>query len=653
LKLSSVHWLIAVALLLNACSGGSGFNTLTQSATNTSLGNVQNTPASGISGASTDTNVGSQENSVSGTDTDSNSILLDPLETVSQLTALHRSGQTFITWPEVADNVKYNVYRHDRPITTQNLSNATLLNDRWGGLDSDTSFNKYATHDVPSNFVITDLGAPLSDGTGLFVYTVPETIETLSYYAYTTIINGVENRQVNPNRNALRNPIREIKALPSPVLTASINNGKGRIYTQFMDYSTWNPTLNGYAYSYAVSLPYNYDPRQSYPVQIQLHAFGENYRFLPETEYESEVIQISPSDPGFDQNTIHSWWYGYSSSHNYQVDGSIPASGPIENFTEQRVLLALQQVIANTEINTNTELVHIIGHSMGASGALSFGMRYPSIIAGIYASQPMTNYVSSPIFQENFIQLWGTKSRNFPIINNGTFNQSIQPYDLRGTKPTRVWNWMNHIEQLRLRGADDFAYLMIDHGKADTTIDWKTQGEPLASALTDAKVGFSANAFEGVGHSWLSFGAVIKQLFGLGYADEYAWRYPNTLSFPSITNATGSSSINPTMEGNSSFNMDIEWSTEKNAFDEEIVDTATEYQISIRSTGVDQFANITPRNTQFFRPSPGRQCNWSVVRNSGRQMLQRGSVTVDSAGLVTANRINIPTGSGIRLTITC
>ena len=49
----------------------------------------------------------------------------------------------------------------------------------------------------------------------------------------------------------------------------------GRIYTQFMDYSNWNPTFNGYAYNYAVSVPADYNPNQAYPLSIVPHAHSE------------------------------------------------------------------------------------------------------------------------------------------------------------------------------------------------------------------------------------------------------------------------------------------------------------------------------------------------------------------------------------------
>ena len=197
---------------------------------------------------------------------------LEPLA-ATRLTASHRSGQTFLIWPESNSSDRYHVYRHTAPITINNLSNATQLTERWGPLDSDTSSNKHRMDNVPANFIIDELGAPLSDNTGLFVYTLQDGESGPAYYAVTTVNGGNDNNQIIANGNTLTALVNESVATPRPVFTASKNGGKGRLYTQYMDYANWNPTFNGYAYNYTVALPSNYNPSQSYPLQLALHAY--------------------------------------------------------------------------------------------------------------------------------------------------------------------------------------------------------------------------------------------------------------------------------------------------------------------------------------------------------------------------------------------
>src|SRR5437764_12195377 len=54
----------------------------------------------------------------------------EPLE-VTQVRAVYRHGQTFVTWKDVAEGeagakYRYSLYRSDRPITADNLTQAEL-----------------------------------------------------------------------------------------------------------------------------------------------------------------------------------------------------------------------------------------------------------------------------------------------------------------------------------------------------------------------------------------------------------------------------------------------------------------------------------------------------------------------------------------------
>lgn len=570
---------------------------------------------------------------------------------VSGLTTQHRSGQTFLVWNEPNDSTRYHVYRSNQPISTANLSSATQLTGKWGTLSADTSVNNHRSADAPAYFLIDDLGAPLGHNQGLFVHTTKNGQSGNTYYAVTTVAGGSENRTISNGSNTTSSPVYESVATPRPVLTLSRNGGKGRLYTQYMDYASWNPTFNGYAFNYAVALPDNYNPSRSYPMQVDLHAYGTAPKFPSQSEYNWQVIQLFPRDPGIDEQTVHTWWYGHAADHNYQNSGNIPTSGRIENFTEQRVMRAIDEIISNPDFNVNQELIHAYGNSMGASGSISMAMRYPSVFAGVYASQPMTNYKTSPLFQGEFSRVWGLQSRNLPIVNRGPHAGSISRYSSNGSQPTNVWNWMNHQEQLGRRRSDDFAYMMMDFGKADSTIDWATQGRPMFQALTDARAAFAATAQAGIGHNWLGFRAVNSSQFGL--KNDIPWRYPKSLSVVSLQYATGSGSLQPGTGNTDEYNTNLEWSTPHHSFHQNIVDTSNRYEISIRSLASRQTVSVTPRNTRAFNPASGKQCTWVARSNSDNSQTNSGSTTVDGNGLVTATAVPIQTGNGTRLVINC
>ena len=336
-----------------------------------SNGAFEYTPNNGFSGTDSFTyraNDGT-ENSISAATV---TIAVAPAQNQVPITnAFHRSGQTFLTWDESNQSVDYHVYRHNQPITSSNLGDATRLTDRWGPLDSNTSIHKIATDDASSRFIIEDLGDPLGDDTGLFVHTTSSEQQGNAWYAVTVVSSGVEETSIHANFG----PFNESVQTPQPVLIRSENDGKGRIYTQYMDYANWNPTLNGYAYNFGVTFPQNYNPSTSYPLQVQLHAYGGSHKFETSTEFDWPVIQLFPQDPtDFAEGIIPTWWYGYSDSHDYRNTALTPDSGQIVNFTEQRVLDAVESLIDVSDFNIDPNFTYAYGNSMGASGSLSLGI---------------------------------------------------------------------------------------------------------------------------------------------------------------------------------------------------------------------------------------------------------------------------------------
>ena len=567
------------------------------------------------------------------------------------LLAFHRSGQTFLTWNEDGQvtGEKYNIYRSASPITSANLSSAQKLTSKWGPLDDNTSVHSRVApgSGVPANFVIQDLGTPLSGEKGLFVYTTPTGQSGTWYYAVTQVTAGNESLTVTGGSSSLSTAVTEVVATPRPVLTVSNASGKGRIYTQYMDYAKWNPTFQGYAYNYSVALPDAYDPNVAWPIKLMPHAYGERFRMEQSAEYGWPSIEVFVDDPGGGAPGMRyqTWWYGFAADHNYQTSGAIPSSGRVENFTEQRVLKAIDEVATN--FNVDKQRIHSQGHSMGASGSLSLGMRYADVFSGIFASEPMTNYATSPGFQEDFSVLWGTQASNLPIVSNGAHAAPLKKYDGLG-----VYNWMNHHEQLVNRRGEPMAFLMVGHGKADDVIDWATQGRPFIAALNASNVGFTAEQRFGWDHNWMSFNFSLDSMFSPADGGLSAWAYPNNVSFPGISNASGSGPLVPGLTGTDFYNMAFEWSVPWNQFHTSIVDTATTYEISLRSSTVAQTADVTPQRTKAFRPAIGTTVTWKNVNNATGAIVQSGTTTIDADGLATLRAISIGTGIGNRLILT-
>ena len=567
------------------------------------------------------------------------------------LQAFHRSGQTFITWNEdtAVTGEKYNVYRSASPITTASIGSAEKLTSKWGPLDDNTTLHPRRSQGIgiPATFMINDLGTPLSVDQGLFVYTTPTGQSGTWYYAVTQVTGGSESVALTTGSNSLIAGVTELVATPSPVLTVRNATGKGRIYTQYMDYAKWNPTFQGYAYNYSVALPDNYDPNVAWPMKLMPHAYGERMRMEPSAEFGWPCIEVFLDDPGGGApgERFQTWWYGFAADHNYQTQGSVPTAGRVENFTEQRVLKAIDEI--SSMFNVDTLRIHSQGHSMGASGSLSLGMRYANVFSGIFGSEPMTNYASSPLFQNDYSVLWGSQAANLPIVNNGVHAGPIKKYDGMG-----VYNWMNHHEQLVNRRGEPMAFLMVGHGKADDVIDWATQGRPFIAALNAGNVGYSAEQRFGWDHNWMSFNFSLDTMFSPADGGLSAWAYPRNVSFPGISRATGSGPEVPGTTGTNFYNMQFEWSVPWNHFHTDIVDTVTRYEISIKSNTVVQTANVTPQRRQAFNPVPGASVTWQNINNATGQVVQSGTLIVDADGLVTLPSVTIGTGTGNRFVLT-
>ncbi|MFQ5856005.1 MAG: alpha/beta hydrolase-fold protein [Anaerolineae bacterium] len=323
------------------------------------------------------------------------------------LTAFHRSGQTFLTWNERTDpsagsgqalsGERYHLYRHTSPITAANLAQATRLTEAWGALGEGSSIfwsDRAREPPITPNYVIQDLGAPLSDTTGFFAWMTNE--NGTFYYAVTTVQGGTENiTDLGPGNTA--GPIAEVVADPQPVKVWQAAGDRGFVFTQYLDYSRYNPTFGvpqgsaaqQYAFNYGVTLPSDAacggSLPDSLPANVYLEGWGGRYSNDTVTPYDWCAVNIVPDDPN------QTWYYGHSASYDYRLGGTAD-TGPIVNFTEERILRAVFDTLRDPTFRLDPNRIYVTGHSMGGSGALALGMRYPNVFAASYSSEPMTNY---------------------------------------------------------------------------------------------------------------------------------------------------------------------------------------------------------------------------------------------------------------------
>ncbi|MBN1564400.1 MAG: alpha/beta fold hydrolase [Anaerolineae bacterium] len=558
----------------------------------------------------------------------------------ADLTAFHRSGQTFLLWPEVPDDLQmtYSIYRSTAPLTANNLTQAQKLTEipqgsgiywteRVRALDPPWEDSGYVSL---RNYVIDDRGEQLPDGMGLFVWSTHENGDF--YYAVTTRSDDWVGTV---------GPITEQISDPAAIRVWQAADGLSRVYTQFMDYSTYNNSFDAprysnfwmglpnweeletmaaqqqYAYNYWVGLP---TPElcegtvpDVLPLVLHIEGWGSRYTAPADALYFC-AVHLWPDDPN------QSWYFGFSATHDYRRD-ALAASGPIVNYTEERILRALHEVIADPDLPTIDEnRIYVYGHSMGGTGALAFAQRYPQIFAAAFANQPMMNFATAEEWVNELRQKWGSQENNFPIELRGPDAAHLAAY-----QGTGVWDWQNLGGQLAARRGDEMAFIGIIHGIQDSVIDWETIVQPAYKNFYTGNRGF-LGVITNDDHTWIGFIEHPNYAF-------YALNFPRDESFPALTHASGSLAMPPLEAG--TYNLTLEWSSSINDFAGLPVDTPDEWVITLRSMAGEQTVDVTPRRLQQFVITPGVTYQWENRRADNGELMQSGTITPDADGLLT------------------
>lgn len=543
---------------------------------------------------------------------------------VTGAVAVHRSGQTFITWNEIAltnPETRYRVYRHTAPISAATLDDATLLAE----VEPNSGYYRHEGEGCSagsncspigqSRFIIEDDGAPLPEGVGLFVYTPHDPAPIGAYYAVTSVVEGNENR--DDFAGNLAGPVTEVEATPRPVRVWTNENNTGWVYTQFMDYRRWNPAIEGYACNFYVGVPAGYDPAGApLPLLMQLHAYTGRYR-LPASpgsggsDYGWPTIQVFPDD------RTNTWWFGFGQNAGH-LDRRL-ADAPIVNYTHQRLDAIFDFVLR--EFNVDPDRVYLWGGSMGGSGAVNYGLRRGERFAAVYAESAMTDFATAgaaggAAWETGAItRLWGRVAQNLPT---SLLKANGEPYS--------IWEWYNLQTWVEAHPATELPFLADHHGQEDGTIDWETQGLPWYPALEAGRQGF-VGVFDNADHNWPGF---VAQSTVFTLTD---FNFRRDESFPGLSNASNSGDP---ARSTGCRNCGLEWSSSWLNFAGPPEDTASRYALVLRTNnGAAATVDVTPRRLQRFSVVPGNVYPWENRRASDGSLVASGTIVAGSDALLT------------------
>lgn len=214
------------------------------------------------------------------------------LSQAGDIQAMHRDGQTFLTWKEAEEIIEkqtlpwpefetifrkhapregkwYRIYRHHEPITPENLSRATLVDEVWPlsgwdyrlhqhkvrgedwiGLDPEVRVSRYCIAEPPQGTLPLNEevngrtqwhNTPIPQHHGLYVHQPDKAGQ--SYYAVTYLAGGVENTLDITSANSLAEAVAETTARGRPilyrVLEQHIGHGRNRIPAETQSFVYW------------------------------------------------------------------------------------------------------------------------------------------------------------------------------------------------------------------------------------------------------------------------------------------------------------------------------------------------------------------------------------------------------------------------------
>lgn len=584
------------------------------------------------------------------------------------LEVVHRAGQTFITFPEKGGE-RFRLYRGSAPLNAAALAalkplaevavgSARAYGDRYRG-ESD----RYAPR-VIERLVVDPAQGQVPEGRGLFVVTLhPEDLggaaEGLGHYA----VAALPEPDASPVWVGAAPPVTERVAPLAAVRVSSSADGLGHAYVQYMDARRWNGTFHApragnrylglnddlpgvsdaevFAYTYQVSEP---DPKscgdkppERLPVLLNLHGWGDDrYALkLAATPWYC-AIQIEPSD-------LHqTWWFGFAKGHDFRK-GGLPAAGDVVvNYTEQRLLRMVQDLLADPKLGPRVDpnRVYVFGHSMGGTGALALATRYPQVFAAAYASQPMTAPDDAGPWVADAAMKWGEPATALPIELDAPQGLATALTRYAGMP---VWRWQSHALQVRERLADEMAPFGVSHGRADKVLPFATQGRPAYAALDAGRRAWGGLVNDNE-HSWAAFGGLPANLApDRSLAPFYGFKVVRNEPVPGLSASSGNAPLPPTDAAGapSSYNAGLEWAASWNPFADPPEDTAARFCVSLRTTADSPAASVevdvTPRRTQAFRPSGAVRAEVTGPDGKVRPL----QVETPIPGLVTARRVPV------------
>ncbi len=556
---------------------------------------------------------------------------------VTNIQTIHRDGQTFVTWKDVAEGeagagFRYSLYCSERPIIEAHLNDMKpVIHGIVNNSGKHYGYHMFLRRRLDPSLPMATIepgGKPLPHWSGLAV----RTVETDGDRYYAVVAHDDEGRRIGtavPGESSTTRPVVEKVAPIQPVKTGD-STERGRyarivqvtgernlpLMVRLHASSARGGPASGHGDYYLFWGRREWGYRDGLPWQ-----FAVDERTVPGTKHRrlslyARETMAHPAGNG----TRETYWFGYYCRPQW-ADHEAPRA---YNFTERRMLWLIDW--AKNRYHVDPNRVYAEGGSMGAWGTAGFALRHPELFAAIYPNRPRM------------------KQRGLPSLVKVARDAPI----LMDDGKTDYYERMNMVRFVSEHPAD-LPFIGWCCGRHDGFATFKEQIE-MVKALTAGRHGF-AFAWNNGDHGT---GARPMREIKRWYPPE---KFARNQSYPAFGNSsidddpgTGEIDVlegsrtrrvlkddNGALEGG--INLGFVW---KN-----VVDETAKWSVAISNElATDEMTvDITPRRCQKFKARPGETLSWNNTAGGN------GTVTVDKWGLATIPNVRIRAGQETVLTI--
>ena len=595
----------------------------------------------------------------------------------SNVRAWNSNGQVFIVWQtDTQTTLTYNAWFSNTPAgsTTKLQKAGMVFEPEWTG--------KRLTLAVPTaTWKIPDGKGgyyQLQKNEGLFVYTPHD---TMTRFVYITRNNDTLLTSNNRTAAPLFMDYSPSKARIKCHLQFSGTSKEGFPYSVFAmwvdgrlnpadarpDFPVMaNEAKNGAPHVFAVFRPQGTLPSSPYPAVVCLHGGGEfgsywsyspngvHYRNTGNVPANGITIafddRLFMSANGVVNEDRPSNWFGWHTQLNATTASNAPAGGLVVPYTLRRLVWTIDWLVNESPYNIDSNRISIMGNSMGGTGTLLLSRWKPEKFAAATAFVP-PHYTPG-----TGGRLFGTEQTNLVTTETGPDGKKL-----------RVNDFFNQAQRISPTSRD-FCFTRIYRGRCDDAAEWGPRHLQLFNEINNKQLGFHLywDNRDHTASDWTTddpnttckdVGQWVAPVRTQRCEAAYQGKFRNNQSYPGFykdDHNFAKSGQQPELGNGDPADGDT-WGTWGGYYDWDvntITDAAdrwecTVYLVGQSSVSVDNCpvdsstCGIGIRKPRIFKPQPGSQLSWKLIRVSNNEVLQSGAVTADTAGVVMIDGLKI------------